>query len=101
MEKSALGQNRWENLYESRGDSEWYRWKHAKAVAKEIKAKIKSIQMQMARQRMMSAVPQADVVVTNPTHYDVAIQYDKSKAPAPISVTLSGIVPTDSSHSHQ
>ena len=51
-----------------------------------IKAKIKSIQMQMARQRMMSAVPQADVVVTNPTHYAVAIQYDKSKAPAPIVV---------------
>ena len=49
-----------------------------------IKAKIKSIQMQMARQRMMAAVPQADVVVTNPTHYAVAIQYDKSKAPAPI-----------------
>ena len=49
-----------------------------------IKAKIKSIQMQMARQRMMSAVPQADVVVTNPTHYAVAIQYDKTKAPAPI-----------------
>ena len=51
-----------------------------------IKAKIKSIQMQMARQRMMAAVPQADVVVTNPTHYAVAIQYDKNKAPAPIVV---------------
>ena len=51
-----------------------------------IKAKIKSIQMQMARQRMMAAVPQADVVVTNPTHYAVAIQYDKTKAPAPIVV---------------
>ncbi len=51
-----------------------------------IKARIKSIQMQMARQRMMSAVPQADVVVTNPTHYAVAIQYDKNKAPAPMVV---------------
>ncbi len=51
-----------------------------------IKAKIKGIQMQMARQRMMSAVPQADVVVTNPTHYAVAIQYDKTKAPVPIVV---------------
>ena len=49
-----------------------------------IKAKIRAIQNQMARQRMMSAVPQADVVVTNPTHYAVAIQYDKTKAPAPI-----------------
>ncbi len=51
-----------------------------------IKARIRSIQMQMARQRMMASVPQADVVVTNPTHYAVAIQYDKTKAPAPIVV---------------
>ena len=55
-----------------------------------VKARIKSIQMQMARQRMMSSVPQADVVVTNPTHYAVAIKYDKTKAPAPI-VTAKGI----------
>ncbi len=55
-----------------------------------IKAKIKSIQMQMARQRMMSAVPEADVVVTNPTHYAVAIKYDKTKAPAPM-VTAKGV----------
>ena len=55
-----------------------------------IKARIKSIQMQMARQRMMSSVPQSDVVVTNPTHYAVAIKYDKTKAPAPI-VTAKGI----------
>lgn len=51
-----------------------------------IKAKIKGVQMQMARQRMMSSVPKADVVVTNPTHYAVAIQYDKTVAPAPIVV---------------
>lgn len=51
-----------------------------------IKAKIKSIQMQMARQRMMEEVPKADVVVTNPTHYAVAIKYDKTKAPAPMVV---------------
>ena len=51
-----------------------------------VKARIRSIQMQMARQRMMTAVPNADVVVTNPTHYAVAIQYDKTKAPAPIVV---------------
>lgn len=51
-----------------------------------IKAKIRAIQYQMARKRMMTAVPNADVVVTNPTHYAVAIQYDKTKAPAPIVV---------------
>ena len=48
-----------------------------------IKSKLRSIQMQFAMQRMMSAIPQADVVVTNPTHYAVALRYDTSKAPAP------------------
>jgi len=48
-----------------------------------IKSKIRSIQMQFATQRMMSAVPSADVIVTNPTHYAVALRYDTSKAPAP------------------
>lgn len=48
-----------------------------------IKSKIRSIQMRMAHQRMMSAIPKADVVVTNPTHYAVALQYDKLNSPAP------------------
>lgn len=48
-----------------------------------IKAKIRSIQMRMAQQRMMSAVQKADVVVTNPTHYAVALKYDKEVSPAP------------------
>jgi len=52
----------------------------------QIKSKIKSIQMQMAQQRMMANVPKADVVITNPTHYAVAIKYDKDVAPAPIVV---------------
>ena len=37
-------------------------------------------------QKMMSAIPKADVVVTNPTHYAVAIKYDKINNPAPIVV---------------
>lgn len=48
-----------------------------------IKSKIKQKQMEMSRQRMMSAVPEADVVITNPTHYAVALKYDESKA-APV-----------------
>lgn len=48
-----------------------------------IKQKIKSAQMQMMRQKMMQQVKTADVVVTNPTHYAVAIRYDTSIAPAP------------------
>src|SRR5947209_7222277 len=48
----------------------------------EVRSAIKKRQMQAARARMMAAVPQADVVVTNPTHYAVALAYDGSK-PAP------------------
>lgn len=48
-----------------------------------IKAKIRSIQMKMAQQKMFANVPNADVIVTNPTHYAVALSYDKLKAPAP------------------
>ena len=49
-----------------------------------IKSRIRSQQMQMAKRRMMAQVPNADVIVTNPTHYAVAIAYDRTKAPAPI-----------------
>ncbi|MGJ9458874.1 flagellar biosynthesis protein FlhB [Oceanobacillus sp. CF4.6] len=48
-----------------------------------IKSKIKEKQRQMATRRMMSEVPNADVVITNPTHYAVAIKYDEAKASAP------------------
>ncbi len=49
-----------------------------------IKSKIKQKQMEMSRQRMMSSIPEADVVITNPTHYAVAIKYDTEKSHAPI-----------------
>ena len=48
-----------------------------------IKAKIRAIQMQFAMQRMMSSVPKADVIITNPTHYSVALKYDSKAASAP------------------
>jgi flagellar biosynthetic protein FlhB len=48
-----------------------------------IKSRIKSIQMEMARKRMMQAVPEADVVITNPTHLAVALKYDSSTMNAP------------------
>ena len=44
-----------------------------------IKAKIRQKQMEMSSQRMMAEVPKADVVITNPTHYAVALKYDKTK----------------------
>ena len=48
-----------------------------------IKAKIRSLRVQRARQRMMAAVPEADVVVTNPTHYAVALRYKMEEMTAP------------------
>ena len=51
-----------------------------------IKSRIRSQQMQIAKRRMMAQVPNADVVVTNPTHYAVAIRYNKDEAPAPLVV---------------
>ena len=51
-----------------------------------VKARIRSIQRELSRKRMMAEVPKADVVVTNPTHIAVALKYDKEKANAPIVV---------------
>lgn len=48
-----------------------------------VKSRIRQIQFSMARKRMMSSVPDADVVVTNPTHYAVALKYDSQKDSAP------------------
>jgi flagellar biosynthesis protein FlhB len=50
----------------------------------EIKAKIRQQQREMARRRMMSQIPQADVVITNPTHYAVAVKYQDEGMHAPI-----------------
>ncbi len=51
-----------------------------------IKGKIRDIQRQRARSRMMQAVPEADVVIRKPTHYAVALKYDIDKDNAPIVV---------------
>ncbi len=52
----------------------------------EVKAKIRSMQQQLSQRRMMEAVPQADVVITNPTHYAVALRYDQFSMGAPVLV---------------
>ncbi|MBW7886928.1 MAG: flagellar biosynthesis protein FlhB [Bacteroidetes bacterium] len=49
----------------------------------EIKGRIKMLQRQIAYRRMMTDVPKADVVVTNPTHFAIALQYDAKKMHAP------------------
>ena len=50
----------------------------------QIKARIRRTQREMSQRRMMQDVPDADVIVTNPTHYSVALKYDTAKAGAPI-----------------
>jgi len=48
-----------------------------------IKGRIRSLRMARARRRMMAAVPKAAVVITNPTHYAVALAYDENAQAAP------------------
>ncbi len=50
----------------------------------QIKARIRSLQREVARRRMMQAIPQADVVVTNPMHFAVALKYEEKGMAAPV-----------------
>lgn len=52
----------------------------------QIKARIRSLQRETARRRMMQAVPKADVVVTNPLHFAVALKYEENAMAAPVVV---------------
>jgi flagellar biosynthesis protein FlhB len=49
----------------------------------EVRSALRRRQMELSRKRMMAAVPEADVVVTNPTHFSVALRYDPERANAP------------------
>ncbi len=80
-------------------DFAYQRWEHEKSLKMtkqevkdefkqtegdpKVKARIRSIQLETARQRMMEAVPTADVVITNPTHLAVAIRFDAATMTAP------------------
>lgn len=50
----------------------------------EVKAKIRHLQREMAQRRMMEQVPSADVIITNPTHFAVALRYDPDNMQAPV-----------------
>lgn len=52
-------------------------------LAPELRSRIRQVQRTLARKRMMQRVPEADVVITNPTHLAIALQYDASKMAAP------------------
>ena len=50
----------------------------------EVKQRIRQTQRDMSQRRMMSAIPDADVIITNPTHFAVALKYDPEKGAAPM-----------------
>ena len=52
----------------------------------EVKGRIRQLQREMAQRRMMEAVPEADVVITNPEHFSIALKYDVEGGGAPILV---------------
>ncbi|MDP5032729.1 flagellar biosynthesis protein FlhB [Paraglaciecola sp.] len=52
----------------------------------QVKSRIRRLQYQSAARRMMQEVPHADVVVTNPTHYSIALKYDQNGTKAPVVV---------------
>ncbi|KAA0876624.1 flagellar biosynthesis protein FlhB [Nitrincola tapanii] len=54
----------------------------------EVKRRIRQLQYEMSQRKMMQDVPTADVVITNPTHYAVAIRYDQASSDAPVVLAL-------------
>ncbi len=48
-----------------------------------VKARLRAAALAIMRQRMMESIPKADVIITNPTHYSVALRYNRMKDPAP------------------
>ncbi len=56
----------------------------------EVKGRIRQLQREMAQRRMMGNVPQADVVITNPEHFSVALRYDPEKMDVPIMLAKGG-----------
>ena len=53
-----------------------------------IKSRLRGLRMQRSRQRMMQAVPAADVIITNPTHYAVALKYEQNADGAPVVLAM-------------
>ncbi|MEJ2443255.1 MAG: flagellar biosynthesis protein FlhB [Exilibacterium sp.] len=56
----------------------------------EVKGRIRQLQRELANNRMMAAVPEADVVITNPTHFSVALKYDPETMETPVVVAKGG-----------
>ena len=78
---------RWRFMQKMRMTRQEVRDEHKQAEGDPmVKGRLRSMRMKRARQRMMQAVPNADVVVTNPTHFAVALKYDMDTMAAPVLV---------------
>ncbi len=74
----------WHYYFKLRMTKEEVRQEHKESEGDpQIKSRIRSMQRQLARSRMMAAVPKADVIVTNPTRYAVALMYREGEMRAP------------------
>ncbi len=74
----------WQHHHQLRMTPEEYRRELRESEGDpQLKARIRSLQREAARKRMMAEVPKADVVVTNPTHYSVALAYREGRSAAP------------------
>lgn len=75
---------RYEHMKQMRMSRQEIRDEHKQSEGDpQVKARLRQIRVERARRRMMAAVPRADVVVTNPTHFAVALQYDTKVMAAP------------------
>jgi flagellar biosynthetic protein FlhB len=75
-----FGYQKWKHEKDLRMDHQEVKEEHkSHDLPPEVRASLRRRQMQAARARMMAAVPEADVVVTNPTHYAVALKYDGAR----------------------
>ncbi|HJR29416.1 MAG TPA: flagellar biosynthesis protein FlhB [Pseudomonas sp.] len=75
----------WESMKKLKMTKQEVRDEHKDQEGKpEVKQRIRQLQREMSQRRMMAAIPEADVVITNPTHYAVALKYDPEKGNAPV-----------------
>jgi len=81
----------WEHSKKLKMSHQQIKDEHKESEGKpEVKRKVKQLQMEMAKRRMMDKVPSADVVITNPTHFAVALSYQSDQSNAPIVVAKGG-----------
>ena len=77
----------WDNKQKTRMTKQEVRDEYKDSEGKpEVKSRVRQLQREMAERRMMGEVPKADVVITNPTHYAVALKYDPVNSGAPVVV---------------